>query len=133
MNLTHKRHFVAAQRSHEQQSFRLELCKLYKPDIGLILGQIAKWAKGEPPGKDYENYSNIYPGLGRWRIGNYRIYTYHLGGNVYIMLHVYKKSEQGLPQPVKKKIIDRAIIYEDHQRALDLEKYKAVLRGAVSL
>lgn len=128
MKATFSRHFIAAQRSHEQQNFRLELSKLYKPDIRSILEQITKWSAGQHPGDNYENYSNIYPGLGKWRVGNYRIYTYHLGGNVYVMLHVYKKLGQELPQAVKEKIIQRAIIYESHGRPRDLEKYAQVLR-----
>jgi mRNA-degrading endonuclease RelE of RelBE toxin-antitoxin system len=91
VNTSFVRHFVAAQRSHEHQNFRLELSKLYPSDIRIILGQITKWSKGEKPGKDYESYQSIYPGLARWRVGDYRLYTYHLGGNVYILLHVYKK------------------------------------------
>ncbi|GAB3843641.1 hypothetical protein GCM10028822_00020 [Hymenobacter terrigena] len=133
MKSTYKRHFIAAQRSHENQNFRLELSKLYKPDIRPILEQITKWSEGDPPGKAYENYSNIYPGLAKWRINDYRIYTYHLGGNVYIMLHVYKKLGQELPQAVKNKIIKRAIIYEDHSRAKDLLKYAKAIREATLL
>jgi hypothetical protein len=92
------------------------------------LEQITKWSKGEALGKGYQSYNNIYPGLGRWRVGDYRLYTYHLAGNVYILLHVYKKLGQDLPLPVKEKIINRAIIYEKDGRARDLEKYARVLR-----
>lgn len=128
MNTSFARHFVAAQRSHDHQNFRLELEKLHRPDIRTILEQITKWSKGEALGKDYQSYNNIYPGLGRWRVGDYRLYTYHLAGNVYILLHVYKKLGQDLPLPVKEKIINRAIIYEKDGRARDLEKYARVLR-----
>lgn len=128
MNTSFARHFVAAQRSHEHQDFRLELSKVYEPDIRIILEQITKWSKGDDPGKHYKNYSDIYPGLEWWRIGNYRLYTYHLAGNVHIILHVYKKLEQKLPLAVKEKIIKRAIIYEKDGRARDLEKYARVLR-----
>lgn len=130
MKASYARHFIAAQPSHEEQKFRLELSKLYKPDIAPILHQIVKWSKGEAPGKDFENYSNIYPNLEKWRIGDYRIYAYYLGGNVRIMLHVYKKLGQELPQAVKEKIIQRAIIYEDYSRVRDLKKYARVLQVA---
>ncbi|MDO7854433.1 type II toxin-antitoxin system RelE/ParE family toxin [Hymenobacter convexus] len=133
MKASYKRHFIAAQRSHENQNFRLELSKLHKSDIRLILEQITKWSEGESPGKDYESYSSIRPGLARWRIGDYRIYTYHLGGNVYIMLHVYQKQGQALPKAVKKKIVDRAIIYEDYSRAKDLIKYAKAIQEATLL
>lgn len=133
MKISYHRHFIAAQRSHKEQNFSLELSKVHKPDIGMILAQIVRWSKGEAPGKDYENYGNIYRGLAKWRIGDYRIYTHHLGGNVYIMLHVYKKLGQELPQAVKEKIIQRSMIYEDNKRSADLKKYAKVIREAEPL
>jgi hypothetical protein len=130
---SYKRHFIAYQNEHKQQNFRLELSKIHKPDIGPIIRQIIDWSKGEPPGKYYDNYSDIYPNLGKWRIGDYRIYTYHLGGNVYTMLHVYKKLGTELPQSVKEKIVNRAIIYEDNRKARDLAKYAKAIRESVQL
>lgn len=130
MKTTFQRHFVAAQRSHQHQNFRLELADLPASDIRRILRQIVRWSEGQAPGGSYENYGDIYPRLAKWRVGNFRLYTHHLGGNVYVMLHVYKKLGQELPQDVKEKIIRRAKIYEDQQRALDLQKYAQAIRAA---
>ena len=130
LKATFQRHFIAAQRSHQHQNFRLELADLPTSDIRRILRQIVRWSAGQAPGNSYESYGDIYPGLARWRIGDFRLYTHHLGGNVYVMLHVYKKLGQELPQDVKEKIIRRARIYENQQRALDLQKYAAVIRTA---
>jgi mRNA-degrading endonuclease RelE of RelBE toxin-antitoxin system len=115
---------VAFQVGHEHHLFRKELSKLPKADIHTILRQVSRWSNQEHPGRnDYESYSNIYPGIARWRVGNYRIYTYHLGGNVYIMLHVYKKLEQSLPKSVKEIFVKRAKFYEAKCKPADLERY----------
>ncbi|MDB5263131.1 MAG: hypothetical protein JWQ14_2412 [Adhaeribacter sp.] len=117
--------FLGLQANHETQIFYNELIKLDNKGICEVLNSISKWSKNESLGKKtFESYSSIYPGLGRWRINNYRIYTLHHGRNVYILLSVYKKTEQNLPDSVKEKIIKRAKYYEANLKETIEEKYK---------
>lgn len=72
------------------------------------------------PQKYYEDYSTIYKGLGRFRIGDFRIYTFKIAANTYLILHIYKKKTQKIPENVKEKIIKRAKYYEQNLK----EQYK---------
>lgn len=97
---------------------------MVKSDTHTILRQISHWSNFKEVGRNaYKSYGDMHPGLARWRIGNYRIYTTHLGGNMYIMLHVYKKLEQPFPKSVKDLIIKRAKFYEAQCKPADLIHY----------
>ena len=46
LKATFQRHFIAAQRSHQHQNFRLELADLPASDIRRILRQVVRWSEG---------------------------------------------------------------------------------------
>lgn len=98
-----------------------ELSELSPIEITAILSKIATFSKTEHfPTKSYEDYNTIQKGLGRFKIGSFRIYTLKIATNAFLILHIFKKKTQKIPENVKIKIVKRAKYYEQNLK----EQYK---------